>query len=209
MRITFICALFVLFCACDAFQPIGRRLSAGSASSLQMVGPFEGIKEPVENYVGIWTPMFAQAKEMGVPDLLIHWGHGAAMGTVLLAMGGIGTFLGYQVRAGNGAGEYWFTLGKTAREQHPLIMGLMAFFFLLGGQGGLVLLATQGKPILESPHAVSALVGMGLLATQAALPLLFESKGQAARTAHATLGTATMAALFVHAFNGVNLGLSF
>merc|ERR1711871_1705322 len=164
----------------------GSSSSSRSTSSLQMVGPLEGIREPVENYVGIWTPMFAQAKEMGVPDLLIHWGHGAAMGTVLVAMGGIGAFLGYQVRAGNGAGEYWFTLGKTAREPHPLIMGLMAFFFLLGGQGGLVLLATQ-----------------------AALPLLFESKGEAARTAHATLGTATMAALFVHAFNGVNLGLSF
>lgn len=118
---------------------------------------------PLQAYVNFWADIF---KAWDVPELLIHWGHGAAMATVLVFMGGIGTFLGLQIRNGNGNAEYAFTLGKTAREQHPLIMGLAAFFFLLGGQGGLVLLTVEGKPILESPHAISAAVGLGLLALQ-------------------------------------------
>lgn len=132
------------------------------------------------------------------------------MATVLLAMGGIGTFLGLQIRNGNGSAEYAFTLGKTAREQHPLIMGLATFFFLLGGQGGLVLLAVQGKPILESPHAITAGLGLSLLAIQALLPLLFKGESnQTARNAHFVLGSSTMALLVVHGLLGLNLGLSF
>lgn len=124
---------------------------------------FEGIRAPVENYVNIWVPLFNQ---VDIPQLVLHWVHGSAMLTVLLAMGGIGSFLGWQVRLGNGSDEYWFTLGKTAREQHPLIMGLATLFFLAGGQGGLVLLMTQGKDILHSDHAVTALAGLSLLAIQ-------------------------------------------
>ena len=51
----------------------------------------DGIKEPVQSYVDIWTPMFKQASESGLlPDFLLHWGHGAAMASVLLSMGVIG-----------------------------------------------------------------------------------------------------------------------
>lgn len=97
----------------------------------------EGAKGAVESYVNLFVPLFKQAQDAGLaPDLAIKWGHGAAMATVLFAMGGIGTFLGWQIRLGGGSNTYAFTLGKTAREQHPLIMGLAFFFFLLGGQGG-------------------------------------------------------------------------
>jgi hypothetical protein len=58
------------------------------ASSVVQMSIFEGVREPIESYVGIWTPLFSAAKETGLaPDFLIHWGHGAAMATVLFTMG--------------------------------------------------------------------------------------------------------------------------
>ena len=172
---------------------------------------FEGIREPIQSYVNIWTPMFKQASESGlVPDFLLHWGHGAAMGSVLLSMGLIGAYTGWQIRLGNGEEVTPLTLGETIREAHPKIIGGAFFFFLLGGQGGLVLLDTQGKTILESPHALTAALSVAALATQALLPKLFATEnGALARDAHAYLGTATMALLFAHLATGVNLGLSF
>lgn len=67
-------------------------LSLLSILSAEM-SAFDGIKEPVQSYVDIWTPMFKQASESGlVPDFLLHWGHGAAMASVLLSMGVIGAY---------------------------------------------------------------------------------------------------------------------
>ena len=81
---------------------------------------FDGIKEPVQSYVDIWTPMFRQASEAGLlPDFLLHWGHGAAMASVLLSMGVIGAYMGWQIRLGNGEDVTPLTLGDTIREAHP------------------------------------------------------------------------------------------
>ncbi|CAE8719456.1 unnamed protein product [Polarella glacialis] len=159
--------------------------------------------------LNLWNRQFKAAVESGLaPDFLVHWGHGAAMGTVLVAMGGYGTFLGWQVRFGNGAVEYPLTLGKTAKEMHPLLMGGALFLFLLGGQGGLILLATQGQPILQSAHSSTAVLGLGLMAIQASLGLTMGNAPEK-RTVHAFAGTAIMVLLSVHMYFGLNLGNSF
>ena len=128
------------------------------------------------------------------------------MSTVLFAMGGYGTYLGYRVRAGEG-GEATFGTPDTAAELHPKLMAGMLFFFLLGGQGGLVFTLLAGKPILETSHAVSAFAGLGLLAGQGVLGATM-GPGETRRTIHTYLGSAIMLLFVVHAALGLNLGLS-
>ncbi len=88
------------------------------------------------------------------------------MASVLLSMGVIGAYMGWQIRLGNGEDVTALTLGETIREAHPKIIGGAFFFYLLGGQGGFVLLDNQGHSILESPHALTAIASVVLLATQ-------------------------------------------
>jgi hypothetical protein len=127
------------------------------------------------------------------------------MGVVLLAMlgyGGVG--LGWQIR--NGAGGDGEALEK-ARDLHPKLAAGALVFFALGASGGVLSLLMQGKPILESPHLTTALLGLSLLGVQASLPLFF-SEGPSARTAHAYLGTSIFALMLVHGALGVKLALS-
>ena len=99
-------------------------------------------------------------------------------------------------------GAFFFAAGGGC------FLGGALFFFVLGGQGGLVLNAVQGNPILESTHASTGLEALALLAVEAALPLAFD-KGQQLRDAHAYLGSAIMVLLFAHMAAGIQLGLSF
>jgi len=140
------------------------------------------------------------------PEWVIHWFHALNMATVLFAMGGYGTYLGYKIRSGEGNKEAFG--GEMIRELHPKLMGGMLFFFFLGGQGGLVFTLMENRSLLESPHAVSALAGLGLLGAQAALGVTMKGR-QGARTAHTYLGTGLMALFFVHAGLGLANGLSF
>ena len=140
-----------------------------------------------------------------VPEFVVKYFHGLNMATVLFAMGGYGTYLGYQIRAGNG-GDPTFGTPDTAASLHPKLMAGCFLFFLAGGQGGLLFNLLQNKPLLESPHAVSALAGLMLLGANGVLATVMKENPQL-RTAHAFLGTSLMAVLVVHAGLGLKLAL--
>lgn len=140
---------------------------------------------------------------LGLPDWLVHWGHPGNMAIVLLAIGGYGSYLGWQLRNPDAEQEVL----ELAAEKHPQLMGLMFFFFTLGASGGLLAEVMGGKPVLTSPHATTAFLGLLLLGFQAMLPLLFEDQPNL-RTAHAYLGTGIMVVFLVHAGLGIQHGLA-
>lgn len=51
---------------------------------------------------------------LGLPEALVHWGHPGNMAVVLLAMGGYGTYLGWQIRTGDDADSI-----AKAEDLHP------------------------------------------------------------------------------------------
>ena len=76
------------------------------------------------------------------------------MATVLVTMGGFGTYLGWAIRSDpKSAGKLaiageptWYNLGKTTAKLHSTLMGAMAIIFFLGANGGLVLSLVQVSP---------------------------------------------------------------
>eukprot|EP00238_Polyblepharides_amylifera_P013436 CAMPEP_0196584072 /NCGR_PEP_ID=MMETSP1081-20130531/45704_1 /TAXON_ID=36882 /ORGANISM="Pyramimonas amylifera, Strain CCMP720" /LENGTH=191 /DNA_ID=CAMNT_0041905159 /DNA_START=74 /DNA_END=649 /DNA_ORIENTATION=- len=139
---------------------------------------------------------------LGLPEPLVHWGHPAAMAVVLLAVGGYGSYLGWQIRVGED-GE----LVAKATDLHPLLMVFMTANFTIGATGGLLSLVMQGQPAFSTSHFATGITGLILLYLQGMLSLFFEDDPNA-RTAHAYFGSAIMALFVIHMFVGIKLGLS-
>ncbi|XP_078427576.1 translation initiation factor [Wolffia australiana] len=150
-----------------------------------------------------FRPFVELVKTLNLPDWLVHWGHPGNMAVVLFAMGGYGTYLGFRIRFSDDVEEK-----AKAKDLHPKLLGGMFFFFALGATGGVTSLLTSDKPILESPHAVTGLIGLALLTIQTVLPSLFEGKPEL-RNVHGLLGSGIMALFLVHAALGLQLGLSY
>ncbi|KAL7170233.1 hypothetical protein ACSBR2_035156 [Camellia fascicularis] len=151
----------------------------------------------------LFGPFVELVKSWSLPDWLVHWGHPGNMAVVLFAMGGYGTYLGFRIRFSNDVEEK-----ANAKDLHPKLLGGMFFFFALGATGGITALLTSDKPIFESPHAVTGLIGLALLTIQTILPSLFEGN-PGLRNVHGILGSGIMTLFLVHAALGLQLGLSF
>lgn len=137
-----------------------------------------------------------------LPTPLIKFGHPGNMAVVLLAMGGYGTYLGWQLRLSDDPDVI-----AKAKDLHPKLALGMTLFFSLGAIGGLTSLVVQGKPLYQEPHAFTGTIGLVLLYLQGMLSLFFEDD-PAARSIHAYFGTGIMALFIVHMTLGINLALS-
>uniref|UniRef100_A0ACD5TUD0 Uncharacterized protein n=1 Tax=Avena sativa TaxID=4498 RepID=A0ACD5TUD0_AVESA len=156
-----------------------------------------------ETVTAAFQPFVELVQTFSLPDWLVHWGHPGNMAVVLFAMGGYGTYLGFRIKMSDDPEEK-----AKAKDLHPKLLGGMFFFFALGATGGVTALLTSNKPIFESPHAVTGIIGLALLTVQSLLPTLFEGN-PGLRGAHGLLGSSIMTLFLFHAAFGLQLGLSF
>jgi hypothetical protein len=65
----------------------------------------------------------------------------------------------------------WFRVCQS--EMHSTLMTAMGVIFFLGANGGIVLSLVQDKPITESVHFTTAMIGFAMLAAQGSITKLF------------------------------------
>ncbi|KAL6907435.1 hypothetical protein ACP4OV_002474 [Aristida adscensionis] len=180
-------------------RPAETRLHSLAPYPLLLAALLPGA-EPVS---AVFAPFVELVKTWDLPGWLVHWGHPGNMAVVLFAMGGYGTYLGFRIKLSDDPEEK-----AKAKDLHPKLLAGMFFFFALGATGGVTALLTSDKPIFESPHAVTGVIGLALLTIQSILPALFEGN-PALRTTHGLLGSGIMTLFLIHAALGLQLGLSF
>jgi hypothetical protein len=150
-------------------------------------------------------PLAAWFRGFGMPEAIVHWGHPAMMGIVVLAMG---SFVGVTGWKGRTLTEKDPEASAKNRMDHSKVAPLMFMFLAMGYTGGVLSLVMQKEPILESPHFWTGSSILLLLAINAVLAATKFGGQGALRSAHAYIGSAVLVLFVVHAILGLNLGLS-
>lgn len=150
-------------------------------------------------------PLAAWFRSLGTPEPIVHWGHPAMMGIVIFVLSSYVAYAGWRGRTAVDA-----EVAEKNRAEHRKLAPLMFLFIALGYTGGVLSLVMQRQPVLESYHFWTGSLVLLLLGTNATIALIgFEGAGKAEfRNVHAYLGGAIMLLLLIHAFLGLQLGLS-
>jgi hypothetical protein len=149
-------------------------------------------------------PIAAWFRTLGTPEPIVHWGHPAMMGIVVVVLGSYVAYAGWSGRLSDDK-----EVAIKNRLDHRKLAPLMFLFIALGYTGGVLSLVMQQKPILESPHFITGTIALILLATNGAIAATaFAQEKGLFRNIHAYLGSAALGLLFIHGILGLQLGLS-
>ncbi|HLP88216.1 MAG TPA: DUF4079 domain-containing protein [Nostocaceae cyanobacterium] len=156
------------------------------------------------NFSEVLEPIAAWFRFLGIPDVIVHWGHPAMMAIVIFVMGTFVAIAGWRGK---------LLADKDAaiqsRNAHRLLAPWM-FLFLAGGYtGGVLSLVMQRKPLFESAHFWTGSVVLILLLINSAISLSgFFGDKATLRAVHAYIGTTALGILVFHTLLGFKLGLS-
>jgi hypothetical protein len=157
----------------------------------------------MDNLTALLEPLAAWFRSLGIPEPITHWGHPVMMGTVVFVMGSFAAVAGWRGRIASDE-----EVASQSRATHRKIAPWMFLFMAMGYTGGILSLVMQKQPILESPHFWTGTIVLSLLGLNGAISLAGFGGKESLRTFHAYLGSAAFILLIVHAFLGLNLGLS-
>jgi hypothetical protein len=151
-------------------------------------------------------PIAAWFRSLGVPEVIVHWGHPAMMGIVIFVVGTFVGVTGWRGKLLEGKDQEAAIQSRNAHRQ----LAPWLFVFLAGGYtGGILSLVMQKKPLLESPHFWTGSVVLILLLINGVISLSgFFGDKAGLRAVHAYLGSTVLLIMFVHAVLGLNLGIS-
>ncbi|NJL00281.1 MAG: DUF4079 domain-containing protein [Spirulinaceae cyanobacterium SM2_1_0] len=151
-------------------------------------------------------PVAAWFRQLGTPEPIVQWGHPLMMSIVIFVMGSFVGWAGWRGRILAATG------GEAAlkpRQDHRQLAPWLFVFIALGYIGGVLSLAIQEKPLLQSPHFWTGSVAVAVLGLNGVLSLSgFFGDKTTVRNLHAYLGSAALMLLAVHALLGLQLGLS-
>ncbi|MEP0911669.1 DUF4079 domain-containing protein [Leptolyngbya sp. GB1-A1] len=149
-------------------------------------------------------PIAAFFRGLNLPEPIVHWGHPAMMGIVVLVMGSYVAYAGWRGRLATDpevAAKNWM--------DHKKLAPLMFLFIALGYTGGVLSLVMQKQPILSSTHFWTGSSALLLLTLNGLfIALSFGKAKSVLRTVHAYVGSAAFVLLLLHGVFGLKLGLS-
>lgn len=149
-------------------------------------------------------PIAAPFSQLGLPPVVVQWGHPLMMGIVVVVMGSAAAIAGWKARLATDP-----AVADQQRQTHRKIAPLMFLFIALGYTGGVLSLVMQQHSVFESPHFWTGTIALGVLSVNSLLSLGgFWGDRKALRASHAYIGSIALLLLIVHGIFGLQLGVS-